>query len=200
MHVTHARPLHPAALAFVPFGIVLVRVRVRKAWVDLKPAKFIECDRGPWKCCCTMPREVALGCRVASRVVVRSSERRRGGTRKFKAEFRVSESERPGSTLGRRNSSNVTEGRENAAVRCPGRLPSGAAAPRAPALGHILTHIDSLGDTLFMGSRETLLLPRGSRAINYSAASNPFALIPVIQARYSQGEVVHGGAHEQHRI
>ena len=25
----HARPLHPAALAFVPYGIVLVRVRVR---------------------------------------------------------------------------------------------------------------------------------------------------------------------------
>ena len=27
---TRARPLHPAALAFVPFGIVLVRVRVRQ--------------------------------------------------------------------------------------------------------------------------------------------------------------------------
>ena len=27
----HARPLHPAALAFVPYGIVLVRVRVRLA-------------------------------------------------------------------------------------------------------------------------------------------------------------------------
>ncbi len=29
MRVTHAHPLNPAALAFVPFGIVLVRVRVR---------------------------------------------------------------------------------------------------------------------------------------------------------------------------
>ncbi len=29
MRVKHARPLHPEALAFVPFGIVLVRVRVR---------------------------------------------------------------------------------------------------------------------------------------------------------------------------
>ena len=29
MRITHARPLNPAALAFVPFGIVLVRVRVR---------------------------------------------------------------------------------------------------------------------------------------------------------------------------
>ncbi len=28
MRVTSARPLNPAALAFVPFGIVLVRVRV----------------------------------------------------------------------------------------------------------------------------------------------------------------------------
>ncbi len=28
MRVTHAHPLNPAALAFVPFGIVLVRVRV----------------------------------------------------------------------------------------------------------------------------------------------------------------------------
>ena len=36
MRITHARPLNPAALAFVPFGIVLVRVRVRHArenWV-----------------------------------------------------------------------------------------------------------------------------------------------------------------------
>ncbi len=29
MRVTHAHPLHPAVLAFVSFGIVLVRVRVR---------------------------------------------------------------------------------------------------------------------------------------------------------------------------
>ena len=29
IRATHARPLHPAALASVPFGIVLVRVRVR---------------------------------------------------------------------------------------------------------------------------------------------------------------------------
>ena len=29
MRVTHAHPLNPAALAFVPFGIVLVRVQVR---------------------------------------------------------------------------------------------------------------------------------------------------------------------------
>ena len=28
MRVTHAHPLNPAALAFVPFGVVLVRVRV----------------------------------------------------------------------------------------------------------------------------------------------------------------------------
>ena len=45
-------------------------------------------------------------------------------------------------------------------------------------------------------SMETLVLPRGSRAINYSAASNPFALIPLIG---SQGVVVQGGANEQHR-
>ena len=29
IRATHARPLHPAAYASVPFGIVLVRVRVR---------------------------------------------------------------------------------------------------------------------------------------------------------------------------
>ena len=31
MRVTHAHPLNPAALAFVPFGIVKVRVRVSRA-------------------------------------------------------------------------------------------------------------------------------------------------------------------------
>ena len=50
-----------------------------------------------------------------------------------------------------------------------------------------------------MGSRENLLLHRGARARNYSAASKPFALIPAVQARHSQGVVVQGEAHEQHR-
>ncbi len=36
MRVTHAHPLHPAAQAFVPFGIVLVRVRVRPP-VEIPP-------------------------------------------------------------------------------------------------------------------------------------------------------------------
>ena len=31
MRITHAHPLNPEALAFVPSGIVLVRVRVRDA-------------------------------------------------------------------------------------------------------------------------------------------------------------------------
>ena len=71
--------------------------------------------------------------------------------------------------------------------------------PPGASCSSIFTHIDSLGGTLLMGSRESLLPPRGCRARNYSAASNPFALIPVIQARYSQGVVVQGGAHEQHQ-
>ena len=33
IRATHARPLHPAALASVPFGIVLVRVRVRRGFM-----------------------------------------------------------------------------------------------------------------------------------------------------------------------
>jgi len=78
-----------------------------------------------------------------------------------------------------------------------GQPPGASFSSIFPALGHILTHIDSLGDTLCMGSREILLLPRGARARNYSAASNPFALIPVIQARYSQRVVVQGGANDQ---
>ena len=94
--------------------------------------------------------------RAKNYLVVRSSERRRGGTRKLEVEF-----ERAGARGTR------------------GQPPGASCSSIFPALGHILTHIDSLGDTLCMGSRETLLLPRGSRARNYSAASNPFALIPV---------------------
>ena len=33
IRVTHARPLNPAALAFVPFGLVLVRVRVQQLFL-----------------------------------------------------------------------------------------------------------------------------------------------------------------------
>ena len=29
MHLSHARPLNPAALAYLPFVVVLIRVRVR---------------------------------------------------------------------------------------------------------------------------------------------------------------------------
>ncbi len=38
MRVTHAHPLNPAALAFVPFGIVLVRVRV--PFLNAPPVPF----------------------------------------------------------------------------------------------------------------------------------------------------------------
>ncbi len=34
IRVTHARPLNPKGMAFVPFGVVLVRIRVRKQFSD----------------------------------------------------------------------------------------------------------------------------------------------------------------------
>ena len=40
----HARPLHPAALAFVPYGIILVRVRVPKCIIHVSGKPSHTCE------------------------------------------------------------------------------------------------------------------------------------------------------------
>ena len=68
MRVTHAHPLNPAALAFVPFGVVLVRVRVRvpQLLVALKSARRLAISGAR----CSAKRCLSSGVTLVCRLLV----------------------------------------------------------------------------------------------------------------------------------
>ena len=86
---THARPLHPAALASVPYGLVFVRVRVRVPWPRSGRSPL---RRLPWwrKSCrrCPLPHPRRVSCAlqdgtffVLVSFLIRAPSRRRGDHR-----------------------------------------------------------------------------------------------------------------------